>query len=107
MFVVPRTDDRVCHLVTPLKPVEAMAGGLPVVASKVNALGEIIDPEVTGRLTPPEDPISLADSLESLLYSPELRTEMGRAAREWVAADRTWRHNAGKYAAAYAALRAR
>ena len=38
VFVVPRTPDRVCQLVTPLKPVEAMASGLPVVVSGVKAL---------------------------------------------------------------------
>src|SRR6202044_3357283 len=37
VFVVPRTPDRVCQLVTPLKPVEAMASGLPVVVSGVRA----------------------------------------------------------------------
>ena len=104
VFVVPRTPDRVCQLVTPLKPVEAMASGLPVVVSAVNALGEIVKDKVTGMQATPLDAASLADCLRQLLASPELRRELGAAAREWVAADRTWEHNAQRYRDAYARL---
>ena len=104
VFVVPRTPDRVCQLVTPLKPVEAMASGLCVVTSEVKALTEIIKHEVTGVLTVPQDPVSLADRLEYLLYSPDIRRKFGDNAREWVARDRTWTHNAARYQDAYARL---
>ena len=104
VFVVPRTPDRVCQLVTPLKPVEAMASGLCVVTSEVKALTEIIKHEVTGVLTVPQDPVSLADRLEYLLYSPDIRRKLGDNAREWVARDRTWTHNAARYQDAYARL---
>jgi glycosyltransferase involved in cell wall biosynthesis len=104
IFVVPRTRDRVCQLVTPLKPVEAMASGLCVVTSEVNALTEIIKHEVTGALTVPQDPVSLADCLERLLYSPDIRRKLGDNAREWVSRDRTWAHNAARYQDAYARL---
>ncbi len=104
VFVVPRTPDRVCQLVTPLKPVEAMASGLPVVVSAVRALGEIIQDKVTGLQATPLDPESLAECLDQLLASPQLRRELGQAAREWVARDRTWEHNAQRYRDAYARL---
>lgn len=104
VFVVPRTPDRVCQLVTPLKPVEAMASGLCVVTSEVRALAEIIKPDVTGALTMPQDPVALADSLELLLCSPDIRRKLGDNAREWVARDRTWVHNAARYREAYALL---
>jgi glycosyltransferase involved in cell wall biosynthesis len=104
IFVVPRTRDRVCQLVTPLKPVEAMASGLCVVTSEVNALTEIVKQEVTGALTVPQDPVSLADCLEYLLYSPDIRRKLGDNAREWVSGDRTWAHNAARYQDAYARL---
>jgi len=104
VFVVPRTPDRVCQLVTPLKPVEAMAGGLCVVTSEVKALAEIIKPEVTGALTIAQDPVALADSLELLVCSPDMRRKLGDNAREWVATDRTWAHNAARYLDAYARL---
>ncbi|HEV2255430.1 MAG TPA: glycosyltransferase family 4 protein, partial [Streptosporangiaceae bacterium] len=104
VFVVPRTPDRVCQLVTPLKPVEAMASGLCVVTSDVKALAEIIKPDVTGALTIPQDPVALADSLELLVCSPDVRRKLGDSAREWVARDRTWARNAARYRDAYARL---
>jgi glycosyltransferase involved in cell wall biosynthesis len=104
VFVVPRTPDRVCQLVTPLKPVEAMASGLCVVTSDVKALAEIIKPDVTGALTIPQDPVALADTLELLVCSPDIRRKLGDNAREWVARDRTWAHNAARYQDAYARL---
>jgi glycosyltransferase involved in cell wall biosynthesis len=103
-FVVPRTPDRVCQLVTPLKPVEAMASGLPVVVSAVKALSEIVNDKVTGRLSPPLDPGALADCLQGLLEDRDLRAKLGANAREWVARDRTWAHNAVRYRAAYQRL---
>jgi glycosyltransferase involved in cell wall biosynthesis len=104
VFAIPRTSDRVCQLVTPLKPVEAMASGLPVVASDVGALREIIRPDVTGALATPGDAASFADSMEPLLYSSDHRRKLGVNAREWVARDRTWARNAEIYRAAYERL---
>jgi glycosyltransferase involved in cell wall biosynthesis len=104
VFVVPRTPDRVCQLVTPLKPVEAMASGLAVVVSAVRALEEIVHDKATGMQVPPQDARALADTLQELLASPELRKQLGANAREWVAAGRTWEHNAARYRDAYARL---
>jgi glycosyltransferase involved in cell wall biosynthesis len=104
VFVVPRTRDRVCQLVTPLKPVEAMASGLAVVVSAVSALGEIVKDKVTGMQAPPQDAGALADCLQQLLGDPGLRKKLGDSAREWVAADRTWERNAQRYRDAYARL---
>jgi glycosyltransferase involved in cell wall biosynthesis len=104
VFVVPRTPDRVCQLVTPLKPVEAMASGLPVVVSAVKALSEIVSDKATGRLSPPLDPGALADTLQGLLEDRDLRAKLGANAREWVARDRTWAHNAARYREAYQRL---
>jgi glycosyltransferase involved in cell wall biosynthesis len=106
VFVVPRRRDRVCQLVTPLKPVEAMASGICVVTSEVKALTEIVKHEVTGMLTVPQDPVSLADCLERLFYSPDIRRKLGDNAREWVARERTWALNAARYQDAYARLAA-
>ena len=107
VFVVPRTRDRVCQLVTPLKPVEAMASGRAVVVSAVRALEEIVTDKVTGLLAPPQDAGALADRLQELLSSPQLRKDLGGNAREWVARDRTWAHSAQRYREAYARLAVR
>jgi glycosyltransferase involved in cell wall biosynthesis len=104
VFVVPRTPDRVCQLVTPLKPVEAMASGLPVVVSAVNALSEIISDKETGLTFPPLDAGALADQLQQVLDRRELRRKLGASARDWVARDRTWAHNAARYREIYQRL---
>ena len=83
---------------------EAMASGLPVVVSAVKALGEIVKDMATGLQAPPQDAVALADQLQRLQASPQLRRQLGDSAKEWVARDRTWAHNATRYAEAYARL---
>ncbi|MFC7731798.1 glycosyltransferase [Actinomadura keratinilytica] len=78
-----------------------MAGGIPVIASDVRALREIVEPGVTGTLTVPEDPEAWADALSQLIYSPEQRRKIGQSAREWVRVERTWRAVADRYRSAY------
>lgn len=101
VFAVPRRDERVCRLVTPLKPVEAMAGGLPVVASDLPALREIVEPRVTGELIPSGESAILADVLTNLAYSREKRVSYGHAGRSLVSDDRTWSQAAYRYNHAY------
>ncbi len=101
VFVVPRTADRVCHLVTPLKPYEAMALERAVVVSDVRALREMVIPGRTGLTFRPEDACDLTDVLEPLVRSPRRREELGRAARAWVREHRTWTRNGERYAALY------
>ncbi|MFI9610625.1 glycosyltransferase family 4 protein [Streptomyces sp. NPDC052023] len=103
VFAVPRTDARVCRLVTPLKPVEALASGLPVAASDLPALRELVKPGATGQLVPPSSEQAWADAIEFLLYSRK-RSEWGTAARESVARDRTWTRVAATTREAYRAL---
>jgi glycosyltransferase involved in cell wall biosynthesis len=50
------------------------------------------------------DPGALADALQLLLERPELRRKLGDNAREAVARDRTWEHNAARYRDAYTRL---
>ncbi len=104
VFVVPRTADRVSQLVTPLKPYEAMALERAVVVSGVAALREIVTDGETGLTFRPEDATHLADVVEPLLDDPGRRAALGRAAREWVAANRTWRQNGERYRALYERL---
>jgi D-inositol-3-phosphate glycosyltransferase len=101
VFVVPRRDERVCRNVTPLKPVEAMALERCVVVSDLPALAEMVREGVTGRTFPAEDPVGLADVVQPLLGDPALRATLGAAAREQVAAERTWAANGARYEAIY------
>ena len=104
VFVVPRTADRVSALVTPLKPFEAMAMERALVVSDVPPLREIVTPGETGLLFRPEDAADLATVLEGLLDDATLRDRLGRQAREWVAAERTWAENGRRYRALYERL---
>ena len=104
VFVVPRTNDRVSQLVTPLKPYEAMAMERALVVSGVGALLEIVADGETGRSFRPEDPIDLADVVEPLLDDAAERARLGRAAREWVIANRTWTQNGRRYRELYERL---
>ncbi|MFL5680048.1 MAG: glycosyltransferase [Chloroflexota bacterium] len=104
VFVVPRTNDRVSQLVTPLKPYEAMALERALVVSGVAALREIVTDGETGLTFRPEDADDLANVVEPLLDDPARRAALGRAAREWVAANRTWRQNGIRYRELYERL---
>jgi glycosyltransferase involved in cell wall biosynthesis len=61
---------------------EAMACGLPVVATDVGAVREVVEHETTGLVVPPLDPEALATATVRLLADPALRGELGRVARE-------------------------
>ncbi len=101
VFCVPRLDTPVTRLVPPLKPLEAMASGRPVVASDLAPLRETIQHGTTGLLAPPGDPAALAGALRPLLYDSAGRSRMGRAARSWVLEHRTWRQAAQWYDTLY------
>lgn len=64
-----------------LATLEAMAAGLPVVATEVGGLPEIVENGKTGWLVPPKDPAALADRLRALLLNPQERRAMGAAGR--------------------------
>jgi glycosyltransferase involved in cell wall biosynthesis len=66
---------------TPNSIVEAMAHGLPVIASAVGGIPDVVTPE-TGILTPPGDVRALADAMKRLASDPELRARMSVAAKE-------------------------
>src|SRR5262249_27398765 len=64
---------------SPMKVYEYMAAGLPVVASRVGQLQQLIQTEVNGLLVPPGDATALVGALERLRSQPELRLRLGRS----------------------------
>jgi glycosyltransferase involved in cell wall biosynthesis len=104
IFVVPRSDDRVSHLVTPLKPLEAMATGRAMIVSGVRALRGMVEEGVTAEVFRPEDPAHLAEVAERLVVSPALRDRLGAAARGWVVEHRSWSRVTKAYVGLYEAL---
>jgi glycosyltransferase involved in cell wall biosynthesis len=75
---------------SPLKVFEYMAAGLPVVASRVGQLEQLIEDGVNGLLVTPGDSRLLAAALEMLHFQPQLRYRLGHAARATVLRNHTW-----------------
>ncbi len=65
----------------PVCIIEAMRAGLPVIASAVGGIPELVEDGVTGILVPPADPAALANALARLVEDPELARSMGKAGR--------------------------
>ena len=66
----------------PISILEAMRAGLPVIATKVNGIPEEVEHGKTGLLVPDKDVEELAKALSTLIESPELRQQMGKAGRQ-------------------------
>ena len=69
---------------------EAMACGLPVVATTTGAIPEVVEDGVTGVLVPPDDPEALASAIGSLLNDPEKMKTMGAQGKARVQRHFTW-----------------
>lgn len=83
---------------------EAMAVGLPIVTTAVGGSPEIVVPDVTGKLLPPQAPEQLAQGMLEMLELQPIWPEMGRAARERVAEKFNIRTMIHQYEALYAEL---
>ena len=80
---------------------EAMASGLPVVASGISGIPLAVEDGRTGRLVPEADPLALGAALDELLGGVEARRTWGRAGREKVCRELTWDAVARRYHEAY------
>jgi PEP-CTERM/exosortase A-associated glycosyltransferase len=104
VLVYPRLSMRLTELVTPLKPLEAMAQGRLLVASDVGGHRELIRAGETGVLFKAGDRDALARAVLDLLQHPERWDTLKSTAREFVERERNWRASVGRYRAVYSAL---
>jgi len=107
IMVYPRKSMRLTDLVTPLKPLEAMAQGRLVAASDVGGHQELIEDGITGTLFPAGNPAKIAEKLASLLDNRGSWPQTIEAARKFVEADRNWSSNILRYTPVYQRLIAR
>jgi glycogen synthase len=102
LLVYPRHAMRLTELVTPLKPLEAMAQGRIFVASDVGGHRELIQDGVTGHLFRAGDRVALAAAIDDALSHRYRWEEMRRAGRQFVETVRNWKNSVAGYAAPYA-----
>ena len=104
ILAYPRKSMRLTDLVTPLKPLEAMAQGRLVAASSVGGHKELIEDGITGALFAPDNPSAAAKSLDDLLVDKATWPKRKADARAFVAEERNWRKNIVRYDPVYQLL---
>ena len=104
ILVYPRKKMRLTDLVTPLKPLEAMAQQRLVAASDVGGHRELIEDGVTGTLFPANNPQGLADAICKMLAERAGWAERKAVARAYVERDRNWSANILRYEPVYQML---
>lgn len=104
VLAYPRLHMRLTDLVTPLKPLEAMAQGKLLVASDVGGHRELIQHGKTGSLFQAGDPSALANVIVELLEHRDWWEERRVAGREFVERERTWSVSVARYQQAYGKL---
>lgn len=104
VLAYPRKKMRLTDLVTPLKPLEAMAQGKLVAASDVGGHRELIADGETGTLFAPDDPAAIANALAALLENRAIWPERRRKARIFVESHRNWSSNILRYEPVYQRL---
>lgn len=104
VLVLPRRLGRESSLVTPLKPLEIMAMGKPLVASDVGGHLEIVQSRVNGLLFKSDNLDSLVEACRIVLRDDGLRQELGLRARRWVEGNRDWNVLVQRYVELYERL---
>lgn len=105
LLVYPRKRMRLTDLVTPLKPLEAMAQGKLFVASDVGGHKELVEPGVNGVLFKADDVSALIQAVSEVIGHPERWEAMRRAGRQTIENSRNWGVSAGRYDQVYSACR--
>lgn len=104
VLIYPRVSKRLTELVTPLKPLEAMAKGKLVVASDVGGHREMVFPGQNGILFKAGDPVSLAETCVELLSRPDSWDAIREGGRRYVRESRSWTRNVWIYDRLYRKL---
>ncbi|MDY0976833.1 TIGR04063 family PEP-CTERM/XrtA system glycosyltransferase [Massilia sp. CFBP9012] len=104
VLVYPRLSMRLTDLVTPLKPLEAMAQGRVLAASDVGGHKELIVDGKTGVLFKADDPQALAVKVGALIDAQAEWPALRAAGREFVESERNWKASVGRYKSIYGRL---
>lgn len=100
-MIYPRRSKRLTELVTPLKPLEAMALGKPLLASNVGGHRELITDGQNGILFPADSAEQLAAKVLETLQGEDRTAELKRRGRDFVEQERSWAHSVERYKNVY------
>lgn len=104
ILAYPRTPMRLTEMVTPLKPLEAMALAKVFVASDVGGHKELVNDGVTGVLFKAGDRHALAEAIVRVANDPALRRSLQAAGPQFIRQERTWAHVVRRYEPVYRKL---
>jgi PEP-CTERM/exosortase A-associated glycosyltransferase len=97
VLVYPRHSIRLTELVTPLKPLEAMALGKAILGSDVGGIRELVKPEKTGVLYRADSIEDFCEQAKKLLSQTSLQRKLGEEAREFILREKDWKVLARRY----------
>jgi PEP-CTERM/exosortase A-associated glycosyltransferase len=104
LLIFPRVSMRLTELVTPLKPLEAMAQERIVVASSVGGHRELIRDRETGYLFPPDQPQHLAEGVLAALADQDSWPGIRARAIEFIDTERSWARSVARYREVYSRI---
>lgn len=104
VMVYPRKPIRLTETVTPLKPLEAMAQKMPLIASDVGGHRELIEDGKTGTLAPAGDSAGLARAIIDFFEKPDQGRDIAEQAYRFALEERNWKRSVSNYAPLFSRL---
>jgi PEP-CTERM/exosortase A-associated glycosyltransferase len=101
VLVYPRHSIRLTELVTPLKPLEAMALGKAILGSDVGGIRELVQPDKTGVLYRADNVEDFCAQAKRLLSQTSLQRKLGEGAREFILHEKDWKVLTQRYIDVY------
>lgn len=101
LMAIPRKDTVLCNIVSPLKPLEIMSQEIPIMASNLEVIKEIIRDGGTGILVEPENSEEIARNVIMLARDKNYAKSLGKNARKWVIENRNWNIVINRYRSVY------
>lgn len=84
VVLIPSVASEAVIEATSISALEAMACGVPVIASNIGGLAELISNGLTGVLVPQANPLAIAQAITTVMNDSHLRSDIGRRARQHV-----------------------
>lgn len=100
--VYPRLADKVCEMVPPLKPLEAILHNVPIVASDIPPIVELLGNSKNALFIQPNNPTDLIEKLLTLFHTDKLQLSQSEEAYNFATSQRTWKKSGNQYTSTFA-----